>query len=166
MDAITRINTNQRSDTVDTAGALIEALIMFGPEYARADVPKALFMITDSPSNVNSDFLADQKEVLESEGVDVFAIGIGISDKSELETIATNPRNVHTVTRFSDLSTLTNVLRRDVRSCKLIYYLYNSYKALSMFQSILLSQRQSINHDNALYISNYYFYFIEGNNTF
>lgn len=96
---------------------------MFGPEYARADVPKALFMITDSPSNVNSDFLADQKEVLESEGVDVFAIGIGISDKSELETIATDPRNVHTVTRFSDLSTLTNVLRRDVRSCKFIYYL-------------------------------------------
>ena len=31
-----------------------------------------------------------------------------------------------------------------------------SVQALSMFQSILLSLGQSINHDNALYISNYY----------
>jgi len=29
-------------------------------------------------------------------------------------------------------------------------------QALSMFQSILMSLGQSINHDNALYISNYY----------
>jgi hypothetical protein len=29
-----------------------------------------------------------------------------------------------------------------------------------------LSQGQSINHDNALYIRNYYCYFIEGNKTF
>jgi hypothetical protein len=31
-----------------------------------------------------------------------------------------------------------------------------SAQALSMFQSILLSLGQSINHDNVLYISNYY----------
>jgi hypothetical protein len=36
----------------------------------------------------------------------------------------------------------------------------------SVLKSILLSQGQSIYHDNALYISNYYFYFIEGNKTF
>jgi hypothetical protein len=29
-------------------------------------------------------------------------------------------------------------------------------QALSMFQSILLSHGQSLNHDDALYISNYY----------
>jgi len=29
-------------------------------------------------------------------------------------------------------------------------------RALSLFQSILMSLGQSINHDNALYISNYY----------
>jgi hypothetical protein len=29
-------------------------------------------------------------------------------------------------------------------------------QALSMFQSMLLSIGQSINHDNALYITNYY----------
>jgi hypothetical protein len=33
-------------------------------------------------------------------------------------------------------------------------------------KSILLSQGQSLYHDNALYISNYYFYFIEVNKTF
>ena len=64
-------------------------------------------------------------------------------------------------------------------------YLYNSYlcighyhdhetlimpelqsRSLSVLKSILLTQGQSINHDNALYISNYYFYFIEGIKTF
>jgi hypothetical protein len=35
-------------------------------------------------------------------------------------------------------------------------------RALSVLKSILLSQWQSIYHDNALYISIYYFYFIEG----
>ena len=35
-------------------------------------------------------------------------------------------------------------------------------RALLVLQSILLSQGQFIYHDNALYISNYYFYFIEG----
>ena len=35
-------------------------------------------------------------------------------------------------------------------------------RALSVLKSILLSQGQSINHDNALYLGNYYFYFIEG----
>ena len=39
-------------------------------------------------------------------------------------------------------------------------------RALSMLKSIILSQGQSINHDNPLCISNYYFYFIEGNKTF
>ena len=39
-------------------------------------------------------------------------------------------------------------------------------RALSVLKSILLSQGQFIYHDNAIYISNYYFYFIEGNKTF
>jgi hypothetical protein len=40
-------------------------------------------------------------------------------------------------------------------------------RTLSVLKSILLSQGQFIYHDNALYmISNYYFYFIEGNKTF
>jgi hypothetical protein len=39
-------------------------------------------------------------------------------------------------------------------------------KTLSVLKSILLSQGQFIYHNNALYISNYYFYFIEGNKTF
>jgi len=34
--------------------------------------------------------------------------------------------------------------------------------ALLVLKSILLSQGQFIYHENALYISNYYFYFIEG----
>ena len=69
-----------------------------------------------------------------------------------------------------------------------IFYLYNSYlcighygdllitqstvvltetliMALSVLKSILLSQGQSIYHDNGLCISNNYFYFIEGNKT-
>ena len=39
-------------------------------------------------------------------------------------------------------------------------------RALSVLKSILLSQGQFIYHDNAIYKSNYYFYFIEGNKTF
>ena len=39
-------------------------------------------------------------------------------------------------------------------------------RALSVLKSILLSQGQSIYHDNAICISNYSFYFIEGNKTF
>ena len=35
-------------------------------------------------------------------------------------------------------------------------------RLLSVLKSILLSQGQFIYHDNAIYISNYYFYFIEG----
>ena len=35
-------------------------------------------------------------------------------------------------------------------------------RALLMLKSILLSKGQSIYHDNAIYIGNYYFYFIEG----
>ncbi|CAG2253559.1 COL6A [Mytilus edulis] len=115
-NAISSINENVKSNIVDTSGALIEALIMFDDQYARADVPKAVFLITDTASTVNSDFLSDQTEVMRSEGIEVFPIGIGVRDKSELETIATNPRNVHTVSRYSDLSTLTNLLRRDIRS--------------------------------------------------
>ena len=39
-------------------------------------------------------------------------------------------------------------------------------RALSVLKSKLLSQGQSIYHDNAIYISNHSFYFIEGNKTF
>ena len=39
-------------------------------------------------------------------------------------------------------------------------------RALSVLKSIPLSLGQSIKHDNALYISNYYINFIEGIKTF
>jgi len=39
-------------------------------------------------------------------------------------------------------------------------------RAISVLKSILLSQGQSIYHDNALCISHYYFYFIERKKTF
>lgn len=129
-NAISSINENVKSNIVDTSGALIEALIMFDAQYARADVPKAVFLITDTASTVNSDFLSDQTEVMRSEGIEVFPIGIGVRDKSELETIATNPRNVHTVSRYSDLSTLTNLLRRDIRSCKYKFFCFSKNKKI------------------------------------
>ena len=39
-------------------------------------------------------------------------------------------------------------------------------RALSVLKSILLTQGQSIYHDNTLYISNYCFSFFEGHKTF
>ncbi|CAC5426245.1 unnamed protein product [Mytilus coruscus] len=117
-NAISNINDNVRSNIVDTSGALIESLIMFDYQYTRTDVSKAVFLITDAASTINDNYLSDLTLVMQNENIEVFPIGIGIWDKSELETIATSPKNVYTVSQYSKLQTLTNILRQDVQSLK------------------------------------------------
>ncbi|KAJ8319985.1 hypothetical protein KUTeg_001572 [Tegillarca granosa] len=112
-EAIDRISPRMRDNIVDSSAALVRAREMFG-YGARATVPKALFMITDSASTVKTSTVENQKALLQGDGVDIFSIGVGIRDKSELELLSTSPNNIYNVQGYGQLAGNAEELRNRV----------------------------------------------------
>ena len=74
----------------------------------RPDVPNVAIVITDGVSNINSRRTIPEAEQARAEGIHIYAIGIGLSDTTELDGIASKPvdDNRFSVQEFSELRTL------------------------------------------------------------
>ncbi|KAK3083543.1 hypothetical protein FSP39_025167 [Pinctada imbricata] len=116
-NAILNLSNRLRSDNVDAATAMRKSVEMFSSGYgARATVPKALFMITDAASTINVGDIEGTKASLKGMGIDVYSVGVGLRDKSELEAIATSSENIYSVSGYDKLNRAENEIRRNVRS--------------------------------------------------
>ena len=74
----------------------------------RPGVPNVAIVITDGVSNINSRRTIPEAEQARAEGIHIYAIGIGLTDTTELDGIASQPasENSFAVQEFSELRTL------------------------------------------------------------
>ena len=78
----------------------------------RDRIANILIVVTDGRSN-NKQSTLQQAAELHKSNLNVFAVGVGSNlDHSELEAIASKPRNVFTVTNFDALDTLQATLKK------------------------------------------------------
>lgn len=74
----------------------------------RPDVPNVAIVITDGVSNINSYRTIPEAYAAKSQGIHIYAIGVGLAKTAELEAIATKPveENRYSVQQFSELRNL------------------------------------------------------------
>ena len=74
----------------------------------RAGVPNVAIVITDGVSNINSRRTIPEAEQARADGIHIYSIGIGLTDTTELDGIASRPveDNRYSVQDFSGLHTL------------------------------------------------------------
>ena len=111
VDVLTAIeNMPHRYGSTNTAGAL---LTMRSEMYTaangdRPNVPNICIVITDGVSNINSRRTIPEAEQARADGIHIYAIGIGLTDTTELDGIASKPveDNRFAVQEFSELRAL------------------------------------------------------------
>ena len=71
----------------------------------RAGVPNVAIVITDGVSNINSRRTIPEAEQARAEGIHIYSIGIGLTDTTELDGIASKPveDNRYSVQEFDEL---------------------------------------------------------------
>ncbi|XP_069108494.1 cartilage matrix protein-like [Argopecten irradians] len=76
----------------------------------RANVPNVAIVVTDGQSNINSRRTIPEAQKAKGAGIDIYAIGIGLAETSELQAIASEPLTdfLYTVRGFEDLHHLKN----------------------------------------------------------
>ncbi|KAH3749755.1 hypothetical protein DPMN_184266, partial [Dreissena polymorpha] len=89
------LTIDQRSATADASAALGLVRQMLTPMHGRRDdIPAAAVFLTNQASNENNEFLIEAKRRLVEDEIEVFALGIGMKDKSELVNLASKQANV------------------------------------------------------------------------
>ena len=82
---------------------------MYTPQNGdRPDIPNVAIVITDGVSNINSRRTIPEAEQARAKGIHIYAIGIGLTDTTELDGIASKPveENRFSVQDFSELRNL------------------------------------------------------------
>jgi len=69
----------------------------------RPDVPNVCVIITDGVSNINAYETIPEANLARQQGVEIYAIGIGVSQSRELDGIAGNPSNRFDFENFEDV---------------------------------------------------------------
>lgn len=104
------LNVPYEYGTTNTADALRDMRTrMFLRENGdRLDVPNIAIILTDGVSSVNSDRTIIEAKTAHREGIQIYAIGIGLVDTRELDGIASRPTKKyrHTVQDFEELKYL------------------------------------------------------------
>ena len=74
----------------------------------RPGVPNIAIVVTDGVSNINSRRTIPEAEEARAQGIHIYAIGIGLTDTTELDGIASKPveENSFSVQEFSELRNL------------------------------------------------------------
>lgn len=87
--------------------------------FANGDRPDArniALILTDGVSNINANRLTDEAERARDEGIHIYAVGIGLSDDTELNQIASIPasENTFSVKDFDELKNLDEQIFRSL----------------------------------------------------
>ena len=99
-----------RYGSTNTADALktMRTVMFTAANGDRPGVPNVAIVITDGVSNINARRTIPEAEEARAEGIHIYAIGIGLTDTTELDGIASKPvdENRFSVQDFSELRTL------------------------------------------------------------
>ncbi|XP_033728444.1 collagen alpha-1(XII) chain-like [Pecten maximus] len=81
----------------------------------RPYVPNIAIVVTDGVSNINSRQTVPEADNAKSAGIQIYALGIGITEKKELKQIASSPLSdyLYTVEDFSELDLLQDNIFRN-----------------------------------------------------
>ena len=100
--------------STNTYGALnVMRTQMFTRENGdRPDVHNIVMLITDGVSNVNPTLTVPEAIRAQAENIQIYAVGIGLADTSELAKIASKPatENTFTVQDFAELDVLKHTI--------------------------------------------------------
>ena len=64
-------------------------------------------------------FQQNERELASRDNINIYSIGVGLRDKFELESLATAPENVMTVSRIQELDSSIDEIKRKIFACKL-----------------------------------------------
>jgi len=102
VDAIT--TTRYKAGRTNTAGGLRQAATLFSRRFGdRPTAKNVVVLLTDGESNENYQDTIPSAQALKDAGVKVISIGIGIAKDTELNAIASSPKDVFKVDTFDDL---------------------------------------------------------------
>lgn len=92
----------------------------------RPDVPNIAIVVTDGVSNINSRRTIPEAEQTRASGAEIYALGIGLTDLTELDGIASKPIEKYRITarEFSDLRNLRNTIYTALCEGKLCQNIY------------------------------------------
>ena len=84
--------------------------------------------MTDGVSNINGRKTIPEAEEARNEGIHIYAIGIGLSDRTELDAMATIPpsENSFAVQSFDELVGLDEKIFQSICPGKSMYTVYNA----------------------------------------
>ncbi|XP_052237723.1 collagen alpha-6(VI) chain-like [Dreissena polymorpha] len=112
------LTIDQRSATADASAALGLVRQMLTPMHGRRDdIPAAAVFLTNQASNENNEFLIEAKRRLVEDEIEVFALGIGMKDKSELVNLASKQANVMNYDNVWMLNDAEADLQTKIRAC-------------------------------------------------
>ena len=111
MDVLTAIeDIPYRYGSTNTADALktMRTEMYTAANGDRPNVPNICIVVTDGVSNINSRRTIPEAEEARAAGIHIYAIGIGLTDTTELDGIASKPveENRFAVQEFSELRAL------------------------------------------------------------
>ncbi|CAG2185535.1 COL6A [Mytilus edulis] len=110
MDAIDAIP--YRYGSTNTADGLktMRSQMFTAANGDRDGVPNVVLILTDGVSNINSRRTIPEAEQARSEGIHIYAVGIGLTDTRELDAMASEPasENSFNVQSFDELAVLSD----------------------------------------------------------
>ena len=115
MDVLTAIeDIPYRYGSTNTADALktMRTEMYTAANGDRPNVPNICIVVTDGVSNINSRRTIPEAEEARAAGIHIYAIGIGLTDTTELDGIASKPveENRFAVQEFSELRALRDTV--------------------------------------------------------
>ena len=63
-------------------------------------------------------FQESERDAARRNNINIYSVGVGLRDKSELEMLATAPENVMTVSRVQELDSSMDEIQRKIFACK------------------------------------------------
>ena len=105
-----------RSPKANVAGALksLQRLLLNEKNGDRPDAKNYVILITDLEANAKKNLVKTNSQILKDTGAEIFTVGVGIPDSTELRTIASEPPGLHSffADDYSALRGITsNILR-------------------------------------------------------
>lgn len=95
----------------NTADALLAARSkLFNTRSDRPDAQNVIILLTDGYSDINSHRTQQEAELARKNGVQIYVLGVGLRDTSEIDTIASQPLGTyrHTADDFSNTEEIKN----------------------------------------------------------
>ena len=99
----------------------------------RPDIPNVAIIITDGISNINSRRTIPEAEMAKDENIRIFAIGVGVENGTELDSIASSPLedNRISIKDFDELHWKMDVMYLSLCPGKLVYCIFVFILALT-----------------------------------